>query len=169
MSEVEKIIYTSCATLIGGVILLILTKLVDSFITSPTQKLKEQVQVAMSKVDFHCNMLTNYFSATPSEDELIIIRMIKKDLREAATDLKSKYTMIPFKSFLSILKLVPSANEIDVAYRGLIYLHNSILYEGRRDFVTNEIDMNQNQIDRIHAALTRSKIPHNVKPKERTR
>ena len=169
MGEVEKIILTACATLAGGVILLVLTELVKSFIMSPVQDLKKQVQVVLSKVDFHCNMLTNYFSAKPSDDELVNIRTIKKDLREAATDLKSKYTMIPYKKILSDLRFIPSLEEIDVAYGGLIYLHNSILYEGRRDFVINTIEMNHNRIDRIHGALTHSEIPPIVNPKEKTR
>lgn len=167
MSDIEKIILTACATLIGGVILLILAELLKSFIMSPIQKLKEQAQIVLSKIDFHSNMLTNFFSATPSKDELSNIRTIRRDLREAATELKSKYKMIPFKRFMHFLRFIPSNERIDVAYRGLIYLHNSILYKGDRDYIVNLIDMNHNQIERIRAALTNTQIPEQLKPKER--
>lgn len=169
MGEVEKIILTACTTLAGGVILLVLTELVKSFIMSPVQDLKKQVQIVLSKVDFHCNMLTNYFSAKPSDDELVNIRTIKKDLREAATDLKSKYTMVPYKNLLSVLGFVPRPGEIDVAYGGLIYLHNSILYEGRREYIVNLIEMNDNRIDRIHAALTGKTLPKELTAEQRSR
>lgn len=169
MSEAEKILYTACATLIGGIFLLILTEIIKSFVMIPVLKTREQIQESLSKVDFHRNLLTYSFSANPDEEERSIIRTIKKDLREAATELNSRYTMVPFKKTLAKMKFVPSPEEIQVAYSGLIYLHNSILYEGKREHIDNLIEMNDNQIDRIHAALTRKKIPTNVKPKERTR
>lgn len=74
--------------------------------------------------------------------------------------------MIPFKKFFAILKLIPQKDSVDIAYGSLIFLHNSILYEGRREYVTNNIEINQNNIDRIHAALTNDTIPPSVKPIE---
>lgn len=168
MSDIEIIIYTACATLIGGVILLILTELIKSFVVSPVQKVREQIPTVLSRLDFHCNMLTNYFPTEPSDEEWATVKAIKKDLREAATDLNSLYKMVPFKKVLSLVKFVPGSNEIGIAYSGLIYLHNSILFEGRRDYIINQIDMNKNQIDRIQAALTHGKIPSLIKLKERS-
>lgn len=169
MSDLERIILTATATLIGGVILFVLGEFIKLAVLIPSQRLKEHIQIALSKLDFHCNMLTNYFSANPSEEEWKIIYEIKKDLRSAATELKSSYSLLPWKTPLAKIKLIPPPGNIDTAYRGLIYLHNSILYTGRRDFIINEIEMNNNQIDRIHAALSGQTIPELLKPKEKQR
>lgn len=167
MSDAEKIILTAAVTLIGGMVLFIISEYIRVFILVPVQKLNEQIQIAIGKVDFHCNMLTNYFPKEPSEEERKTIHEIKKDLRSAATQLNSKYSVISWKKHLIRLKLIPSAENIDIAYSGLIYLHNSILYSGRRDFVINEIEMNDNQIDRIQAALKNQPIPKRIAPKEK--
>lgn len=169
MSDIEIILFTACATLTGGVILLVMTELLKVIVISPAQKTRGQIQVVLSRIDFYSNKLTNFFSAEPTEHEIDVIKSITKDLREAATDLKSNYTLVPMKKFLSLIKVLPSQGRIDVAFTGLIYLHNSILYEGRRDYIINLIEMNHNQIDRIHAALTGKDIPKKLAPEERRR
>lgn len=166
MSDVEKILFTACATLIGGVVLLVMTELLKVLVISPAQKTREQIQVVLSRVDFYSNKLTNFFSAEPTEHEADVIKSITKDLREAATDLKSNYTLVPMKNFLSLIKVLPNQERIDTAFTGLIYLHNSILYEGSRDYILNPIEMNSNQIDIIHAALTGKNIPKKLQPKQ---
>jgi hypothetical protein len=166
MSDTKIILLSACATLFGGVILLIVTELLKVMIISPAQRTREQIQAVLSRIDFYCAELTNFFPAEPSEHEIDEIKSIKKDFREAATDLKSNYTLVPVKRFLSFLRVLPSHERIDVAFTGLIYLHNSILYEGRRAYITNLIEMNDNQIDRIHAALTGKDIPERLKPLE---
>lgn len=166
MSDMENIFFTACATLTGGVVLLVLTELLKVLVIAPAQKTREQIQVVLSRVDFYSNKLTNFFSAEPNEHEIDVIKSITKDLREAATDLKSNYTLVPMKKFLSLIKVLPNRERIEVAFTGLIYLHNSILYEGRRDYIVNLIEMNGNQIDRIHAALTNKNIPERLKPEQ---
>ena len=164
MSDVEKILFTACATLIGGVVLLVMTELLKVFVIAPAQKTREQIQIVLSRVDFYSNKLTNFFSAEPTEQEIDVIKSITKDLREAATDLKSNYTLVPMKKFLSLIKVLPNQERIDVAFTGLIYLHNSILYEGRRDYIANLVEMNDNEINRIHAALTDKSVPERLNP-----
>ena len=166
MSDVEKIFFTACATLIGGVVLLVMTELLKVLVIAPAQKTREQIQIVLSRVDFYSNKLTNFFSAEPTEHEIDVIKSITKDLREAATDLKSNYTLAPMKKFLSLIKVLPNQERIDVAFTGLIYLHNSILYEGKRDYIVNLIEMNDNQINRIHAALTDKNVPERLKPEQ---
>ena len=153
------IIYTSLATLLGGVILLVVSELIKVMIIFPVQKTKEQTQIALSRVDFHSNYLTNFFPAEPSDEVLAVIRSIKKDLREAATSLKSVYTTVPMKRLQSFLRIMPSQERIELAVSGLIYLHNSILFEDKRDYIANSIQININWISRIRAALTGNTIP----------
>lgn len=169
MSDIEIIIYTACATLIGGVILLVITELIKVVIVLPVQKTKERMQVALSRVDFHCNLLTNFFSANPDDDERSRIRLIQKELREAATDLNAQYTLVPMKKVLATLGILPDQKRINTAFEGLMYLHNSILYEGRREYITNLIEMNDNRIERIKAALTGKSVPAEVRPNESSR
>ena len=166
MSDLEKILFTACATLIGGVVLLVMTELLKVLVITPAQKTREQIQAVLSRIDFYANKLTNFFSAEPTEYEIEVINSITKDLREAATNLKSNYTLVPMKKFLSLIKVLPNEERIEVAFTSLIYLHNSILYEGRRDYIVNLIEMNDNQIDRIHAALTEKAIPEKLRPEK---
>jgi hypothetical protein len=169
MSDLESILLTACVTLIGGVILLVVAELLKVLVILPAQKTREHIQVVLSRVDFYSNKLTNFFSAEPTEHEIDVIKSITKDLREAATDLRSNYTLVPMKKFLSLIKVLPSPERISVAFTGLIYLHNSILYEDRRDYIINLIEMNDNQINRIHAALTGKNIPKKLALEEQRR
>ena len=98
-----------------------------------------------------------------------MIKSITQDLRKAATDLQSKYALVYMKRLLVLLKILPSQERIEIAFTGLIYLHNSILYEGRRDYITNLIEMNDNEIERVKAALTGEAVPKRLKPEERRR
>lgn len=167
MSDIENIVFTACLTLIGGVILLILSELIKITLIYPVHKTREQIQVVMSKVDFYSNRLTNFFPAKPSEFEENIINSIRNDLRESATELRARYTMVPLKRCIAMVRLLPSEDRIETASRSLIFLHNSILYEDRRKHVLNEIEINHNKIDTIHAALTGEPIPEEIDPKER--
>lgn len=167
VNDVENIIFTACATLVGGIILLVIAEFLKVLVILPAQNTREQIQVVLSRVDFHSNKLTNFFSAEPTDHEIDVIKSITRDLREAATDLRSNYTRVAMKKFLSSMKILPSQERIDIAFTGLFYLYNSILYEGRRDYIINLIEMNHNQIDRINAALTDKNIPKELKPEGR--
>ena len=169
MSDLEKIILTACATLIGGVLLLIVSELFKVLVIVPTQKTREQIQVVLSQIVFYSNRLTNPFSAKPTEHEIDIIKSITQDLRKAATDLQSKYELVYMKKPLALLKILPSQERIKVAFTGLIYLHNSILYKGRRDYISNLIEMNDNEIERVKTALAGEAIPGKLKPEEQRR
>lgn len=169
MSDIENIILTACATLIGGVLLLIVSELFKALVIVPAQKTREQIQVVLSQVDFYFNRLTNFFSAEPTEHEIDIIKSIIQDLRKAATDLQSKYELVYMKKPLVLLKVLPSQERIDIAFTDLMYLQSSILYEGRRDYIVNLIEMNDNRIKRVKAALTGEAIPEKLKPEEQRR
>lgn len=168
MSDTEQIFFTAIATLTGGIILFVLGELLRVTIIIPIQKLKEQIQSALDRVDYHCNILTNFFPEEPSPEQINNIREIKRDLRTTATKLNSKYAVIPYKDFLAKLKIIPTSERIGVAYKGLIFLHNSILYNDPGEIVTNRIDINNTEIDRVKCALTNQDIPPIPKIKERS-
>ncbi|TWP07756.1 hypothetical protein EUA76_02580, partial [TM7 phylum sp. oral taxon 350] len=152
MSDIENIILTACATLIGGILLLIVSELFKVLVIVPVQKTREQIQVVLSQIDFYSNRLTNFFSAEPTEHDIDIIKSITQDLRKVATDLQSKYELVYMKKPLVLLKVLPSQERIDIAFTGLMFLHSSILYEGWRDYIVNLIEMNENRIERVKAA-----------------
>ncbi len=158
---------TAGLTLVGGMLLFIISEFIRVAVIVPVQNLKEQLQTALERVDFYSNRLTNYFPAKPSREEIELINQIKGDLRAAATRLRSKYSVISMKRLAIRLNFIPDATNIDIAYSGLIYLHNSILLSSRRDFVINEIEMNHNHIERIQAALSGNEVPAIVEPRER--
>lgn len=167
VNSVESIILTACITLVGGVILLVIGELLKILVIIPIQKTREHIQIALSRVIFYSNRLTNYFPAKPSRREMDIIDSVTDDLRKTATNLMSNYTLVPMKRALSWIRVIPSQERIETAYQGLIYLHNSILFEGKRDYIENLIEINGNEIDRIQSALTNKKIPTRLKPIQR--
>lgn len=166
MLEKENPLIAIGTTLIAGLLLLIVSEIFKIIVIKPIQNTRQQIQIALSAVDFHCNMLTNYFPKNLSNDNLKQIACIKNELRRTATDLKASYNLIPIRKALSKLKFIPSQLQINIAFQGLMYLHNSILIEGKRPFVVNEIEMNHNWIERIQAALTNGQIPEIIHPKE---
>ena len=92
-----QVVLTASATLLGGVILLVLKEFVTSFIIDPAKLVREKLHVAVARVIFYSNRLTNYFSSKPTEEEVEIIRALKNDLRDASTKLNAAYEMVPFK------------------------------------------------------------------------
>lgn len=169
MSDIEQIALTTATTLFGGVLLFILGEFIRTKITLPIQKLNEQIQIVLAGLDFYCNLLTNYYPSEPSKEQRKMIHEMTRDLRKSATQLKSMYLVISLKYMLIKFRMIPSVDRIETGHRGLIYLHNSVLYERERKIVVNQIDMNNNEISRIRAALMNEKIPDIIMPKEKER
>ena len=54
-----QVVLTASATLLGGVILLVLKEFVTSFIIDPAKLVREKLHVAVARVIFYSNRLTN--------------------------------------------------------------------------------------------------------------
>lgn len=155
MTEMEKIVLTAALTLLGGMILFILSEFARVLIVVPLQKYKEHVQVVFDRVDFYANRLTNFFSADPGNEELQLIQQISSELRSAATQLNSKYATISWRPLLIKLHIVPSAEDLEKAYGGLVFLSNNLPREGRASNDAIDPIMNNNKrIDEIKSALS---------------
>ena len=152
MTQLETIVLTAGLTLIGGVVILILGELFKTLVIIPLQKYREQVQVVLDRVDFYSNYLTNYFSAKPTAREQEVIDNIRADLRSGATQLSSKYASIALGRLLVHLRLLRPKAKIQTAYGSLMYLHNSILYEGKGSSHQNPTE-NLKHIEAIQRAL----------------
>ncbi len=156
MSDLWQIILTAGVTLLGGTLLFVFGEFVKVLIITPTQKYKEQVQVTLDRVEFYSNQLTNFFSDKPDKKELERMRQISADLRSAATQLKSKYTVISFNRLLVIIRLIPSKKQLGDVCGCLIFLSNNLPQPGRprnRDPKYDQITLNNDRIEEIKKLL----------------
>jgi hypothetical protein len=154
MSDLLKIFLTAALTLFGGTLLLVFGEFVKVLVVVPLQKYREHVQVTRDRLDFYANQITNFFPASPSDEEWDRIRQISRDLRSAATQLSSKYAGISSRRLLIKMKIIPSAKKLAEAYGSLIFLSNSIPRHGERlDGEHDPIIMNNDHIERAKAAL----------------
>lgn len=156
MTNWETIILTAGATLIGGTILFGISEFVKVLVLMPLQKFREHVQVTLDRTDFYANRITNYFPAKPSDSEKLLISQICADFRSAATGLSSTYVSISLRKQLAWLHIVPSTEDVQKAYGGLMFLSNSILYRGQNSEIGNPTQ-NHKMIDQIKNSLTSTK------------
>lgn len=156
MTGIEQAAWTAAFTLLGGTLLFIFGEFAKVLIIVPLQKYKEHVQVTLDRVEFYSNQLTNFFSDKPDKKELERMGQISADLRSAATQLKSKYTVISFKKFLTILRIIPSKKQLGEACGCLIFLSNNLPQAGRlrnRDPKHDQITHNDARIEEIKKLL----------------
>lgn len=161
MTNWETIILTAAATLIGGTILFGISEFVKVLVLMPLQKFREHVQLTLDRTDFYTNRITNYFPAKPSDNEKLLIAQITADFRSAATGLSSTYVSISLRKQLAWLHIVPSAEDVQKAYGGLMYLSNSILYRGQDSDIGGP-SKNHDMIDQIKNSLTSTKSVEKV-------
>lgn len=155
MPQWLQIVFTAALTLIGGIVLFIFGEFAKVLIVQPLQKYNEQVQLIRDRLDFYANRVTNYFSEEPNNDEWALIQQINADFRSAATQLGSKYAGIYRRKLLIRLKMIPTPEKIEEAYRGLMFLSNNLPRRGRddRDAEHNPIMLNHDVIEKVKAAL----------------
>lgn len=121
MSELYKIILTSCVTLLGGIFLLIILK----FFIEPIHEQRKLIGEILDLLIFYANEYANPGShespkMDPGETEA------SRALRRNATQLISKTNVILWYSLWKVLGFVRRREDIQVAYEGLIFLSNSI-------------------------------------------
>lgn len=155
MSDLLQIFLTAALTLLGGTVLFIFGEFARVLAVVPLQKYKEQVQVIRDRLDFYANRVTNFFSEEPDDDEWALIRQISDDFRSGATQLSSKYAGISLRKLFIRMKIIPTVDKLDEAYKSLIFLSNNIPRHGRRDADAehNPIMMNHGAIEKAKAAL----------------
>ena len=156
MSDELKIAFTAAATLIGGVALFVIGKAVEVLVVIPLQDYKKQAQVALERVDFYAHYLTNYFSDSPGEKELALMRQISEELRASATQLKANYSSISYRGMLIRAGILPTQKELEDAFGNLIRLSNNLSSAERdrkRPAELSSVIVNNSSIDRIHSIL----------------
>ncbi|HSX31617.1 MAG TPA: hypothetical protein VLE99_06910 [Candidatus Saccharimonadales bacterium] len=155
MSDLLQIFLTAGLTIVGGVILFIFGEFAKVLIIQPLQKYNEQVQLIRDRLDFYANRVTNYFSEEPNDEEWKLIQQINADFRSAATQLSSKYAGIMRRKLLIRLKIIPTPEMVEEAYRHLMLLSNNVPRRGRRDRdgEHDPIMINHDAIEKVKAAL----------------
>lgn len=151
MSDLLQITLTAAIT----IILFIFREFAKVLIVQPLQKYNEQVQLIRDRLDFYANRVTNYFSEEPNDEERKLVQQINADLRSAATQLSSKYAGIMWRKLLIRVKVTPTPEKIEEAYRNLILLSNNPPRRGRNnwDSEVNPIMVNHDAIEKVKTAL----------------
>lgn len=152
MSDLIQILITTSLTLIVGTLLLVFGELTKVLVVIPLQKYKEHVQTTLNHMDFYANRITSHFSDKPSDEDRELIKVIRDGLRSGATRLSSLYVSISFGNLLVKMKLLPTVENLDKAYRSLMYLSNSTLYESTVNEHQNAL-RNNDEIDNVKKAL----------------
>lgn len=154
--EIFLVVLTAALTLIGGVVLFLLGRTIEVLITMPLQEFKKSSRIALERINFYANRLTNYFSDNPNLKERELMTTISEELRVAATTLEATYLGISAREFLVKLKLIPSSGDLAKARGQLILLSNNLPTVKREKGRTAEqspINVNHKAIEQIELIL----------------
>lgn len=121
MSEFSKILCTSCATLIGGIIIFVVGRTVEKFIIEPIQEYKKTLGSITYNLIYYANIYSNINSVS-NEDKVEVSRAIRK----LASELSAKTHQIAFYKTFSKLKVIPNYNNSMDAVGILIGFSNSL-------------------------------------------
>ena len=123
MSDLEKILWTSASTILGGVIVFVSGQLLSKFLIEPIQELRK----AIGEVRFNLAYYNNIIHAPISRDKERSDKAYDAIMRNSC-DLLTKADAIPFYKFLPRRFVLPNQN-IDraaVDLRALTtYLHET--------------------------------------------
>ena len=125
MSEVFKIVLTASLTLIGGVVLLVITQIFTRFIVDPLVEFRRLLNEVGHTLIFYSNYLHNP-SATVGTPEF---REGKRECRTLASRLRSFSNAVPFYETLTGFGLVPSHTSVYEASGHLIRLSNATSHD----------------------------------------
>jgi len=121
VSELAKIILTACATLIGGVLLMVATQIVTRCIVDPLVEFRRLIGEVAYTLILHSEWLFNA-SATGDRPEF---QQAKDDCRRLASRLHSLSAAVPLYGLFVDLGAVPERSKVDEAASALIGLSNT--------------------------------------------
>jgi hypothetical protein len=116
MSEPWKIFWTSAATLVGGVALLVISELIKQFIIAPLQALKK----VCGEIDYNLRLFAGQL-ASPKE----FSDTAQRTLRELSCRLSASANALNCKCFLVDIRAAPSRPDLTKASNTLILLSNT--------------------------------------------
>lgn len=139
MTDISKIFWTSFATLIGGIIIYVIGRIIEKFVLEPLQEYKKTLANISDTLIFYANVYSN-LKVSSDEDK----NEASRALRKLASDLSAKTHQITFYKFFTKVGVVPSyKNSID-ASSTLIGFSNSLWHSD-----LNEIQERRKKIEQL--------------------
>ena len=123
MSETGKIIFTSIATLLGGVILLTAGQLITKLFIEPLLKLRGAIGEISFSLIYYANIIGNIDDDIPLDKERI--SKAKDSFRKLAAELRVAAYELPCYRIFYFLRLVPRRRNVLEAAPNLIGLSNT--------------------------------------------
>jgi len=117
-------------TIISGTTVYVLGQFILKMIIEPVQDVKKEIQQALGDCLYYAGFATNM----PHIKEEYI-KEASLTLKKRATQLRSKYAIIPFKDLFEKVKILPSQQDMSEASSILIGIANLTVTNG--DFVNN--------------------------------
>jgi hypothetical protein len=117
---------TATYTVIGGVILFLLSEAIRGYTIKPTIKMRELRGTIIDRVIFYQAQLFGGISDMDTQ------RAISTELRSLATQYRAAMTGIYGYWFVRVLRLVPSKRSVDAISRNLVGLSNNVPPEPAR-------------------------------------
>ena len=121
MTEFSKILWTSCATLIGGIIIFVTGRTIEKFILEPLQEYKKTLSSISYNLIYYSNIYSNVKSV--SDENKVEVSLT---LRKLASELSAKTHQIVFYKIFTWLKVIPNYNNSIEAVGTLIGFSNSL-------------------------------------------
>ena len=121
MSELFKIVLTSCLTVLGGILVFVVGRIIEKFSIEPIhEQLRLTGEIADSLI-FYANLYSSPGIGKPEKmDEA------SKVLRQQASQLMAKTHAIPWYKLWQFLRIVPKHADVIEASKDLKGLSNSI-------------------------------------------
>ncbi|MEA2087109.1 MAG: hypothetical protein U9O91_03320 [Candidatus Caldatribacteriota bacterium] len=123
-----EIFWTSTVTIVGGVLIFCVSQIILKFYIESIQKLDECRGKICDILIFHRNVYLN--PSTFSKEKEI---EVSKKIREIASILLAKTTIVKNYNFLEKCNIVPCKKDILLAHKNLIGLSNSIPGNKKQD------------------------------------
>ena len=131
MSDLDKIIYTSVATIIGGVFVLVMGQIVIKFLIEPYQEYRKLLAEIVEILTFHGNVTARLMKP---ED----VSEARKVFRQKASRLRAITYTIPFYTLFVIFRLVPSRKTVEKAAGNLIGISNMLSDDDTRAHIDRD-------------------------------
>jgi hypothetical protein len=121
VSELSKIILTACATLIGGVLLMVATQIITRFLADPLIEFHRLIGEVTYTLILNSKWLFNA-NATGDTPEF---QQARDDCRKLASRLHALSATVPLYGLFVELGMIPERSKVGEAAKALIGLSNT--------------------------------------------
>lgn len=121
MTDVDKIVWTAAATIVGGLVVFVLGQLGSRFFLDPWYEQRRVVGAIAQTLLYHLHFVADS-SDSPAPD----IQVAKQQMRFLSSELVARTWAIPGYPLLATLRLAPSSARIKTASAGLVGLSNTL-------------------------------------------